>query len=627
MNRFFKNVTFYLLIIIVAIWMIDYYSASTVSKTDITYSAFMKHVQQDEVKQVTIVDNVISGKLKDGKDFSTVAPNDDSLIPTLRARDIEIKAEPPPQPPWWTTILSSLLPMLLIVGIWFMLMQQSQGGGGRVMNFGKSRARRYDEDNIKITFKDVAGADEAKQELEEVVEFLKHPKKYNDLGAKIPKGVLLYGPPGTGKTLLAKAVAGEAGVPFFSISGSDFVEMFVGVGASRVRDLFEQAKKSAPCIVFIDEIDAVGRQRGAGLGGGHDEREQTLNQLLVEMDGFGANEGIIMIAATNRPDILDPALLRPGRFDRQIVVDRPDIKGRQEILKVHVKGKPISPEVELGVIARRTPGFTGADLSNLVNEAALMAARKNKNKIDMPEMEEAAERVIMGPERRSRVISDKEKRLTAYHEGGHTLVGMLLDNTDPVHKVTIIPRGRAGGYTLSLPKEDRYYATRSEMLDELKVLLGGRVAEALVLKEISSGASNDLQRATSLARQMICEYGMSPELGPMTFGHRQDQVFLGRDIGRDKDYSEEVAAKIDKEIRKFIDEAYQKTESLLNENMDKLHLIADALIERETLEGEEIDQLMKYGKILSKEENTSEIGTPEPAEVQPAESSAAPSEQ
>lgn len=627
MNRFFKNVTFYLLIIIVAIWMIDYYSASTVSKTDITYSAFMKHVQQDEVKQVTIVDNVISGKLKDGKDFSTVAPSDDSLIPTLRARDIEIKAELPPQPPWWTTILSSLLPMLLIVGIWFMLMQQSQGGGGRVMNFGKSRARRYDEDNIKITFKDVAGADEAKQELEEVVEFLKHPKKYNDLGAKIPKGVLLYGPPGTGKTLLAKAVAGEAGVPFFSISGSDFVEMFVGVGASRVRDLFEQAKKSAPCIVFIDEIDAVGRQRGAGLGGGHDEREQTLNQLLVEMDGFGANEGIIMIAATNRPDILDPALLRPGRFDRQIVVDRPDIKGRQEILKVHVKGKPISSEVELGVIARRTPGFTGADLSNLVNEAALMAARKNKNKIDMPEMEEAAERVIMGPERRSRVISDKEKRLTAYHEGGHTLVGMLLDNTDPVHKVTIIPRGRAGGYTLSLPKEDRYYATRSEMLDELKVLLGGRVAEALVLKEISSGASNDLQRATSLARQMICEYGMSPELGPMTFGHRQDQVFLGRDIARDKDYSEEVAAKIDKEIRKFIDEAYQKTESLLSENMDKLHLIADALIERETLEGEEIDQLMKYGKILSKEENTSEIGTSEPAEVQPAESSAAPSEQ
>ena len=622
MNRFFKNVTFYLLIIIVAIWMIDYYSASTVSKTDITYSAFMKHVQQDEVKQVTIVDNVISGKLKDGKDFSTVAPSDDSLIPTLRARDIEIKAELPPQPPWWTTILSSLLPMLLIVGIWFMLMQQSQGGGGRVMNFGKSRARRYDEDNIKITFKDVAGADEAKQELEEVVEFLKHPKKYNDLGAKIPKGVLLYGPPGTGKTLLAKAVAGEAGVPFFSISGSDFVEMFVGVGASRVRDLFEQAKKSAPCIVFIDEIDAVGRQRGAGLGGGHDEREQTLNQLLVEMDGFGANEGIIMIAATNRPDILDPALLRPGRFDRQIVVDRPDIKGRQEILKVHVKGKPISPEVELGVIARRTPGFTGADLSNLVNEAALMAARKNKNKIDMPEMEEAAERVIMGPERRSRVISDKEKRLTAYHEGGHTLVGMLLDNTDPVHKVTIIPRGRAGGYTLSLPKEDRYYATRSEMLDELKVLLGGRVAEALVLKEISSGASNDLQRATTLARQMICEYGMSENIGPVTFGHRQDQVFLGRDIAREKDYSEEVAAEIDKEVRSFIEDAYAATEKLLSENIDKLHIIARALIEKETLEAEEIQELLKYGHILSAEEKT-ELGIEEPSkEAVPQEAAA-----
>ena len=527
--------------------------------------------------------------------------------------------------------LTYMLPMLVVlaVGIFlFMMMnaQQAGGGNGKMMNFGKSRAKMTLGDK-SVTFAQVAGLKEEKEELEEIVDFLKEPGKYTGVGARIPKGVLLEGPPGTGKTLLAKAVAGEAGVPFFSISGSDFVEMFVGVGASRVRDLFEEAKKNAPCIVFIDEIDAVGRQRGAGLGGGHDEREQTLNQLLVEMDGFGANEGIIMIAATNRPDILDPALLRPGRFDRQIVVDRPDIKGRQEILKVHVKGKPISPEVELGVIARRTPGFTGADLSNLVNEAALMAARKNKNKIDMPEMEEAAERVIMGPERRSRVISDKEKRLTAYHEGGHTLVGMLLDNTDPVHKVTIIPRGRAGGYTLSLPKEDRYYATRSEMLDELKVLLGGRVAEALVLKEISSGASNDLQRATSLARQMICEYGMSPELGPMTFGHRQDQVFLGRDIGRDKDYSEEVAAKIDKEIRKFIDEAYQKTESLLNENMDKLHLIADALIERETLEGEEIDQLMKYGKILSKEENTSEIGTPEPAEVQPAESSAAPSEQ
>ncbi len=612
MNKFFKNVTFYLLIIIVMIWMFDYYSGGTEKKDDMSYTSFLQHVQQDDIKQVTIVDNIISGKLKDGQEFSTVVPDDDTLISKLEAKNVEIRAELPPQPPWWTGILSSLLPMLLIVGLWFLLMNQSNGGGGRVMNFGKSRARRYDEDKVKVTFKDVAGADEAKQELEEVVEFLKHPQKYNELGAKIPKGVLLYGPPGTGKTLLAKAVAGEAGVPFFSISGSDFVEMFVGVGASRVRDLFEQAKKSAPCIVFIDEIDAVGRQRGAGLGGGHDEREQTLNQLLVEMDGFGANEGIIMIAATNRPDILDPALLRPGRFDRQIVVDRPDIKGRQEILKVHVKGKPIGQDVELNVIAQRTPGFTGADLSNLVNEAALMTARKNKKVINMPEMEEAAERVIMGPERKSRVISDKEKRLTAYHEGGHTVVGMLLDNTDPVHKVTIIPRGRAGGYTLSLPKEDRYYATRSEMLDELKVLLGGRVAEALVLKEISSGASNDLQRATTLARQMICEYGMSENIGPVTFGHRQDQVFLGRDIARDKDYSEEVAAEIDKEVRSFIEDAYAATEKLLSDNIDKLHVIAEALIERETLEADEISELIKYGHILSAEEKA-ELGIKEPS--------------
>lgn len=602
MNKFFKNVLFYLLIIMVIIWMFDLYGEKNSKPADISYTSFMQHVQQDEIKQVTIVDNVISGKLKDGKEFSTVAPNDSKLVEKLEAKKVDIKAELPPQPPWWMSILSSILPMLIIVGLWFMLMNQGGAGGGKVMNFGKSRARRYDEEKLKITFKDVAGAEEAKQELEEVVEFLKHPQKYNDLGAKIPKGVLLYGPPGTGKTLLAKAVAGEAGVPFFSISGSDFVEMFVGVGASRVRDLFDQAKKSAPCIVFIDEIDAVGRQRGAGLGGGHDEREQTLNQLLVEMDGFSANEGIIMIAATNRPDILDPALLRPGRFDRQIVVDRPDIKGRTEILKVHVKGKPIGPDVNLDVIAQRTPGFTGADLSNLVNEAALLTARKDKKAINMPEMEEAAERVIMGPERKSRVISDKEKRLTAYHEGGHTIVGMLLEHTDPVHKVTIIPRGRAGGYTLSLPKEDKYYATRSEMLDELKVLLGGRVAEALVLKEISSGASNDLQRATQLARQMICEYGMSENIGPVTFGHRQNQVFLGRDIARDKDYSEEVAAEIDKEVRSFMEDAYAATEKLLSDNIDKLHVIAKALMEKETLEEEEINQLVKYGHILTAEE-------------------------
>lgn len=602
MNKFFKNVLFYLLIIMVIIWTFDNFTEKSAKSADISYTSFMQHVQQDDIKQVTIIDNVISGKLKDGKEFSTIAPNDSKMVEKLEAKNVDIKAELPPQPPWWMSILSSIMPMLIIVGLWFMLMNQGGAGGGKVMNFGKSRARRYDEEKLKITFKDVAGAEEAKQELEEVVEFLKHPQKYNDLGAKIPKGVLLYGPPGTGKTLLAKAVAGEAGVPFFSISGSDFVEMFVGVGASRVRDLFDQAKKSAPCIVFIDEIDAVGRQRGAGLGGGHDEREQTLNQLLVEMDGFSANEGIIMIAATNRPDILDPALLRPGRFDRQIVVDRPDIKGRTEILKVHIKGKPVAADVDLNVIAQRTPGFTGADLSNLVNEAALLTARKDKKTINMPEMEEAAERVIMGPERKSRVISDKEKRLTAYHEGGHTIVGMLLEHTDPVHKVTIIPRGRAGGYTLSLPKEDKYYATRSEMLDELKVLLGGRVAEALVLKEISSGASNDLQRATQLARQMICEYGMSENIGPVTFGHRQDQVFLGRDIARDKDYSEEVAAEIDKEVRSFMEDAYAATEKLLTDNIDKLHVIAKALIEKETLDEEEIKQLIKYGHILTAEE-------------------------
>ena len=600
MNKFFKNVTLYLLVIIALIWMFDTYSGGTAPKKDeISYTNFVRYVQAEEVQQVTIVENTITGKLKDGREFTTVAPSDTDIVKKLEAKNVEIKAELPPQQPWWMGLLTSLLPMLIIVGIWFMMMNNAGGGGGKVFQFGKSRARRYDDDKVKVTFKDVAGADEAKQELAEVVEFLKQPQKYNDLGAKIPKGVLLYGPPGTGKTLLAKAVAGEAGVPFFSISGSDFVEMFVGVGASRVRDLFENAKKSAPCIVFIDEIDAVGRQRGAGLGGGHDEREQTLNQLLVEMDGFGANEGIIMIAATNRPDILDPALLRPGRFDRQIVVDRPDIKGREAILKVHVKGKPVGIDVNLETIAQRTPGFTGADLSNLVNEAALLSARKNKKSIGMGEMEEAAERVIMGPERKSRVISDKEKRLTAYHEGGHTVVGMLLEHTDPVHKVTIIPRGRAGGYTLSLPKEDKYYATRSEMLDELKVLLGGRVAEAIVLKEISSGASNDLQRATQLARSMICEYGMSDNIGPVTFGRHEQQVFLGRDIGREKDYSEEVAAEIDKEVRAYMEEAYAATEKLLRENVDKLHVVAQALMQYETLDKEQIEQLIKYGHLLT----------------------------
>ena len=578
-------------------------------KPEINYSELLRQVQEQNVKGVTIVENSIKGQLADGTEFTTVAPNDPNLINTLRDKGVEIKAELPPQPPWWTGIFSSLLPMLLLIGVWFFIMQQTQGGGNKVMSFGKSRAKLNSEENLKVTFKDVAGADEAKQELEEVVEFLKYPKKFNDLGARIPKGVLLVGPPGTGKTLLAKAVAGESGVPFFSISGSDFVEMFVGVGASRVRDLFEQAKKSAPCIVFIDEIDAVGRQRGAGLGGGHDEREQTLNQLLVEMDGFAANEGIIIIAATNRPDILDPALLRPGRFDRQIVVDRPDVKGREEILKVHTKGKPIGDTVNLAVLARRTPGFTGADLSNLVNEAALLTARRDKKKIEMTEMEESIERVVAGPERKSKVISDKEKRLTAYHEAGHTLIGMMLKHTDPVHKVSIIPRGRAGGYTLMLPKEDRYYATRSELLDQLKTFLGGRVAEEVVLNEISTGAQNDLERASSLIRKMITEYGMSDVLGPITFGRKQDhQVFLGRDISRDRNYSEEVAHAIDKEVKKYMEEAYVECRKMLNENIDKLHLIANALIERETLEASELEQLMKTGSLDDNAKGASENG-------------------
>nr|WP_092073688.1 ATP-dependent zinc metalloprotease FtsH [Dendrosporobacter quercicolus]NSL47965.1 ATP-dependent metallopeptidase FtsH/Yme1/Tma family protein [Dendrosporobacter quercicolus DSM 1736]SDM65669.1 cell division protease FtsH [Dendrosporobacter quercicolus] len=603
MNKFFRNVSFYLLIIIIAISIIDYYSTRTTNKQEITYTQFLQQMDEQKVERVTIVENSIRGWLKDGTEFTTITPNDPTLINTLREKNVNIKAEQPPQPPWWTTIFSSILPILLLIGVWFFIMQQTQGGGNRVMSFGKSRAKLHSEEKIKITFTDVAGADEAKQELQEVVEFLKHPKKFNDLGARIPKGVLLFGPPGTGKTLLAKAVAGEAGVPFFSISGSDFVEMFVGVGASRVRDLFEQAKKNAPCIVFIDEIDAVGRQRGAGLGGGHDEREQTLNQLLVEMDGFAANEGIIIIAATNRPDILDPALLRPGRFDRQIVVDKPDVKGRAEILKVHTKGKPVDKEANLEVLARRTPGFTGADLSNLINEAALLAARRNKKRIEMPELEESIERVVAGPERKSKVISNREKRLTAYHEAGHALIGMLLPHTDPVHKVSIIPRGRAGGYTLMLPKEDRYYATRSELLDQLKTLLGGRVAEEVVLAEISTGAQNDLERATDLVRKMITEYGMSEALGPITFGRRQDQqVFLGRDISRDRNYSEEVAYAIDKEVRKLIETAYDECRTMLKENIDKLHLLANTLIERETLEAEELEQLMKEGAIAKKAE-------------------------
>ena len=600
MNKFLRNIGLYLLIILIAISVIDHFSAKGPVNHEINYTEFISQVDQGEVSKVVIVENNIKGTLSDGTEFTTVAPGfpnqDDSLINRLQEKNVDIKAENPPEPPWWTTLLSSLLPIVVLVALWFFVMQQTQGGGGRVMSFGKSRAK-MNADKVKVHFEDVAGADEAKQELEEVVEFLKHPKKFNDLGARIPKGVLLFGPPGTGKTLLAKAVAGEAGVPFFSISGSDFVEMFVGVGASRVRDLFEQAKKNAPCIVFIDEIDAVGRQRGAGLGGGHDEREQTLNQLLVEMEGFAANEGIIIIAATNRPDILDPALLRPGRFDRQIVVDKPDLKGRQAILKVHIKGKPVDKEADLEVLARRTPGFTGADLSNLVNEAALLSARRNKKVIGMLELEESIERVMAGPERKSKVMSDKEKRLTAYHEGGHTLVGMLLPNADPVHKVTIIPRGRAGGYTLMLPKEDRSYATRSELLDKLKTLLAGRVAEEVVLKEISTGAQNDIQRASQMVRSMITQYGMSPVLGPVAYGESSDhQVFLGRDLNNQRNYSEDVASEIDKEVRKYIEEAYEACRKLLEDNIDKLHAIAEALIEKETLDGDELQEILGDGE-------------------------------
>ena len=618
-----RTIIFYTLMIAVVATVVDY--ATHEQKTtavSIGYSDFTGKINAGEVDKVVIVQNNIRGTLKDGTEFTTIAPDapnsDHDFYTRLADKGVNISAENPPEPPWWQAILTSLIPIALLIGFWFFMMQQSQMGGGRMMNFGKSRVRLMVSDKKKVTFADVAGADEAKQELEEVVEFLKMPDKFNELGARIPKGVLLFGPPGTGKTLLAKAVAGEAGVQFFTISGSDFVEMFVGVGASRVRDLFEQAKKSAPCIVFIDEIDAVGRQRGAGLGGGHDEREQTLNQLLVEMDGFASNEGIIIIAATNRPDVLDPALLRPGRFDRQIVVDKPDVRGREAILKVHTKGKPIADDVDLDVLARRTPGFTGADLSNLVNEAALLAARRNKKQIHMAEMEEAIERVLAGPERKSHVMTDEEKRLTAYHEGGHTLVGMLLEHADPVHKVTIIPRGRAGGYMLSLPKEDRSYRTRSELFDRIKVALGGRVAEEVVLGEISTGASSDIQNATQIIRSMIMQYGMSDTIGPIAYGEENHQVFLGRDFNRDRNYSEEIAGEIDREVRRCVEEAYEACRVIITENRDKLDLIANALLERETLNASELEELMTKGVISDKDEkddDADDTGKPLPIPV------------
>ncbi|WP_416196827.1 ATP-dependent zinc metalloprotease FtsH [Selenomonas sp.] len=618
MNKFLRNVGFYLLLILVVISCIDYFSMQKTTRQEVGYTQFLQEVNAGNVEKVTIVQNTLRVTGTDGKEYTTVTPDapnsDPGLYDKLAAKNIDVTAENPPEPPWWSQMLSSILPILLLCGVWFYMMQQTQGGGGRVMNFGKSRARMSGGDKVKVNFGDVAGADEAKQELEEVVEFLKHPKKYNDLGARIPKGVLLFGPPGTGKTLLAKAVAGEAGVPFFSISGSDFVEMFVGVGASRVRDLFEQAKKNAPCIVFIDEIDAVGRQRGAGLGGGHDEREQTLNQLLVEMDGFAANEGIIIIAATNRPDILDPALLRPGRFDRQIVVDKPDVRGRLAILKVHAKGKPIAQDADLDILARRTPGFTGADLANLVNEAALLAARRDKHQIGMTELEEAIERVMAGPERKSHIMSDEEKRLTAYHEGGHTLVGMMLEHADPVHKVTIIPRGRAGGYTLMLPKEDRNYATRSELLDRLKVAMGGRVAEEVVLKEISTGASQDIKQASQIVRSMVMQYGMSDVLGPVAYGEDANhQVFLGRDLNNQRNYSEEVASEIDKEVRRIMEDAYEACRQIITENRDKLELIANALLERETLTAAELEELMRTGKLPDPPQDDDHDDTGKPA--------------
>ena len=616
MSKFVRNVALYLLVIIVAVTVVDSFIGNKTDKSEITYTNFLTQVQQKKVDSVQITaDHSITGQLKDGSSFTTYAPTDTALMPALKDSDVNVVAKPPEQPSWWMSALASIVPVLILVVVFFFFMQQTQGGGSRVMNFGKSHAKMHGEGKVKVSFKDVAGADEAKEELSEIVEFLRNPAKYNAIGAKIPKGVLLFGPPGTGKTLLARAVAGEAGVPFFSISGSDFVEMFVGVGASRVRDLFAQAKKNAPCIIFIDEIDAVGRQRGAGLGGGHDEREQTLNQLLVEMDGFGANEGIITIAATNRPDILDPALLRPGRFDRQITVDRPDLRGRVAILNVHAKGKPLSKDVDLKTIAKKTPGFTGADLSNLLNEAALLAARADKKIITMAELEEASEKVAFGPERRSHVISEKEKRLTAVHESGHALVAYLLPEADPVHKVTIIPRGRAGGYTMMLPDEDRSYETKSYYLAQIRVALGGRAAEQIVFNEISSGASGDLQNVTHIVRQMITRLGMSPKLGPMVFGEQQDQVFLGKSLGHERNYGEGVAELIDKEMHDLVTTAYDDVIRMLEEHRDALNHMAAALMEVETINHKQVENLIKYGSLESPEERAEK----EKAEAQKAE--------
>jgi len=593
------------LIFLVVIGVVSFFQGGAQKPEQMTFSTFVSKLESGDVENITLqpVRGVweVRGQLEGYEEdqyFLTYISGEDALAQindSFSKTDVTyVQAE---DTNGWVAFLTSIIPFIIIFILFFFLLNQAQGGGSRVMNFGKSKAKLYSEEKKKVKFKDVAGADEEKAELVEVVEFLKDPRKFSELGARIPKGVLLVGPPGTGKTLLARAVAGEAGVPFFSISGSDFVEMFVGVGASRVRDLFENAKKNAPCIIFIDEIDAVGRQRGAGLGGGHDEREQTLNQLLVEMDGFSANEGIIIIAATNRPDILDPALLRPGRFDRQITVDRPDVNGREAVLKVHARNKPLDESVNLKSIAMRTPGFSGADLENLLNEAALVAARQNKKLIDMEDIDEATDRVIAGPAKKSRVVSEKERNIVAYHEAGHTIIGLVLDEAEMVHKVTIVPRGQAGGYAVMLPKEDRYFMTKPELLDKITGLLGGRVAEEIVFGEVSTGAHNDFQRATGIARRMVTEFGMSDKLGPLQFGSSQGQVFLGRDIQSEQNYSDAIAYEIDLEIQRIIKDCYERAKTLLTENREKLELVAKTLLEVETLDAEQIKHLVEKGKL------------------------------
>ncbi|RLA89458.1 MAG: cell division protein FtsH [Deltaproteobacteria bacterium] len=611
LTPFYKNLALWLLISLVMIFLFNFFNRpqSTREKTQISYSQFIDLVTEGKVASVTLQGEEIVGKKLDGNEFRTYSPRDPELIKILRDKGVEIAAKPVEDSAWYTTFLISWLPMILLVGIWIFFMRQMQAGGGKAMSFGKSRARMMTESTIKITFSDVAGIEEVKEEVTEIIEFLKDPKRFSRLGGRIPKGVLLVGPPGTGKTLLARAIAGEAGVPFFSISGSDFVEMFVGVGAARVRDLFLQGKKQSPCIIFIDEIDAVGRHRGAGLGGGHDEREQTLNQLLVEMDGFEANEGVILIAATNRPDVLDPALLRPGRFDRQVMVPIPDLKGREAILKVHTRKTPIADMVDLSVLARGTPGFSGADLENLVNEAALCAARANKDRLTMEDFEHAKDKILMGSERKSMILSEEEKKNTAYHESGHTLVARLLPGTDPIHKVTIIPRGRALGITQQLPLDEKHTYSKEYLINTLIVLLGGRAAEELVLHHLTTGAGNDIERATELARKMVCDWGMSDELGPLTFGKREEQIFLGREISQHRDYSEETARKIDAEIKNLIMSCHQQASELLRTNLSKLHALAQALLVKETLSGEEIDDIINNSASTSLADSED---TPEP---------------